>query len=322
VQYTKENDEDRQAILESCGFHFIRIVPDEYDEEVLIKKIEEEIKEYELLYVIDIDPEKLWDELQDASIDVDFFNFIGKSIVSNKKYCTDFEDIVKYLQYSNKANAKKLLLEKFNINIDFILIKQNDLKNRDDIFCSSILMSNNLSAQGGHNKQYIFLSKFAFYTFALLAQTTKGKQIRKWIVDVYGKYQQLLIYARQNIILKKKEQESKNAIVLYRQRQKSKDERRESLNKKKLNRKDRALEYINRKKIHYEKVNLDNKMEISLYKEMCSMYEKELNDVYETCEKQNTDNKCISAIMNYALTLPTQTQRNKYKNIINKIISI
>jgi hypothetical protein len=47
-----------------------------------------------------------------------------------------------------------------------------------------------------------------------------------------------------------------------------------------------------------------------------------LNDVYETCEKQNTDNKCISAIMNYALTLPTQTQRNKYKNIINKIISI
>ena len=109
-----------------------------YNKTLLIEKIKDEIEEYELLCTIDINPNQLWRELQDQSIDKDFFNFIGKSVVLNKKYCVDFDDVVKYLDYSRKYNAKRLLLEKFKHDIDYIMINEEKIKRSDDIFCYSI----------------------------------------------------------------------------------------------------------------------------------------------------------------------------------------
>lgn len=215
-RYDEQSNEERQIILESCGYHFIRIDPDDYDEKDFIEKIDKQIREYELIYSIDINPEALWLELQDKSIDRDFFNFIGKSIVCTKKYCVDFDDVVKYLEYSRKSHAKRLLLDKFSASIDYVILKEKELKHRNDIFtCPE-------KGRSPPNKEFIFLTKFAFYTFALLSQTRKGKQIRTWIVNIYTKYQEVLVFTRQKLIDIKQNSDSKNAEKLYRMRTEAK----------------------------------------------------------------------------------------------------
>ena len=164
ANYSITDNEERQSILESCGFHFIRIVPKFYTEAELIKLIDKEINQFEILYSINIDHEQLWSQLQDMSIDKDFYNFIGKSIVSNKKYCVDFDDVIKYVGYSRKDNAKRVLLEHFKINIDYIKLKHNSFKNHDDIFVPSELRDQNTNIKALNKKEFIFMTKFAFYS--------------------------------------------------------------------------------------------------------------------------------------------------------------
>lgn len=221
--YDSKSNEERQIILESCGFHFIRINPTKYDKNEILDKVKKEIREYELIHTIDIEPDALWKELQNKSIDKDFFNFIGKSIVCNKKYCVDFDDVLKYLDYSQKHSAKKLLTDKFKNSVDYVILTQKELKIRTDIFYSTVHESK--KGSGGHNKEYIFLTKFAFYTFALLSQTRKGKQIRMWIVDIYTKYQEILIFTRTKLINMKKDVTKNNADKLYKQRNEEKFKR-------------------------------------------------------------------------------------------------
>ncbi len=264
-KYDEQSMEERQVILESCGFHFIRIDPKEYDKDEILEQIKKEIREYELIYSIDINPDALWKELQNKSIDKDFFNFIGSSIVCNKKYCVDFDDVVKYMEYAKKYNAKKLLLEKFTVNIDYIILKQEDLKNRDDIYCTHEVRTNK-NVRGGHNREYIFLTKFAFYTFALLSQTRKGKQIRTWIVDVYTKYQELLIYTRRKMIEMKKNTEQSTSLKLYKDRTDAKLNRTTRNHRRQLNNITTKAEKYKTERDEFKQTTHEQKIELDNYR--------------------------------------------------------
>jgi hypothetical protein len=80
-KYNEADHEDRQNILESCGYYFVRIKPEDYTRKELIKFIDQEINNYQTIYSQNIDPEILWKNLKNKNIDKQFFNVIGKSIV-------------------------------------------------------------------------------------------------------------------------------------------------------------------------------------------------------------------------------------------------
>jgi prophage antirepressor-like protein len=227
--YSEMDNEHRQTILEGCGYHFYRISPNMNDENVIIDMIDKQIKEYELLYSIEIDPNALWEQLQNKSIDKDFFNMIGKSIVCNVKYCVDFDDALKYLEYSKKANAVRLLQSKFTKGLDYIAGSKNNILSRDDILSCLPVKSSKINDKkwGGHNKEYIFLTKFAFYAFALLSQTRKGKEIRMWLIEIYNKYYELLTFTRNKLIEKQTNKHSSHVetIKLYKERAEEKQKR-------------------------------------------------------------------------------------------------
>ena len=175
-KYDKTDHEDRQKILESCGYYFIRITLNKMSNEELISKIDEEINNYQLLFAKDIDPEVLWSKLNKNSIDKDFFDTIGKSIVCNKKYCVNFDDIVEFVGYSRKDNAKHFLLENYRPDQDYIMCRKAELDDREDVLLLNIQERN--KSKASNNKIYIFLTKFAFYSFVISTNTRKAKEIR------------------------------------------------------------------------------------------------------------------------------------------------
>ncbi|AEQ60765.1 hypothetical protein [Acanthamoeba polyphaga mimivirus] len=101
-KYNKRDHEERQRILESSGYSFIRIRPGDLTEEELIKCIDNEINNYQIMYSKEIDIDSLWKKLKESSIDKQFFDAIGKSVVCSKKYCVNFDDVVEFLGYSRK----------------------------------------------------------------------------------------------------------------------------------------------------------------------------------------------------------------------------
>jgi hypothetical protein len=317
-KYTKIDNEERQSILESCGFHFLRIVPKRYTKNELIELIENEIDEVEVLYSIDINPTQLWTQLQDMSIDKDFFNFIGKSIVSNKKYCVDFDDVVKYVGYSRKNNAKRVLLENFIINVDYVKFKHNNLNNFDDIFVPSILSNQNTNIKAGilinqntsikalNKKEFIYMTKFAFYSFALMAQTQKGKIIKNWLVTIYHKYQELLVYTRQKMINLKNNQNDMVTQNLYDKRTNEKFKQYKIKNRRNITSLNGSLDYTRIKNKKLQNIVEYDKNQLKICHEVIGEQEIELNKCYELIDDKEIESN----------------NRAYHINIINAILCI
>ncbi|BCS82833.1 hypothetical protein QLL95_gp1290 [Cotonvirus japonicus] len=188
--YDKINHEDRQKILESCGYYFVRIKPGELDKDEIIGFIDKEINNYQIMYSANINPEVLWLEVKDKGIDKKFFDLIGKSIVCNKKFCVDFDDVVRFTEYTRKNNAKRYLLENFRNEIDFVSLKKSEIENRDDVL---LLSPEQQKTRGGSNRDYIYMTKFAFYSFVLAAGTRKSKEIRMQVLEIYRAHRNIIM---------------------------------------------------------------------------------------------------------------------------------
>jgi prophage antirepressor-like protein len=321
--YDKKDNEERQSILESCGFHFIRVIPNMHSSKELINIIENEINEYELLYSIDVDPDKLWIQLQDKSIDKDFFNFIGKSIVCNKRFCVDFNDVFKYLGYTRKDHAKHMLLEKFKNKIDYVVLKHNAIDHHDDVYVvPRKKRERNLSTNALNRLEYIFLTKFAFYTFALLSNTRKGKQIRTWIVEVYNKYQEILVSSRQKMIKLKQEQNGKIANELYNKRNDEKLQRYKNNKKKELNNANQALSYYKKECNYYKTICDENKSEFDNYNELFKEQENIICKQQSEIEFFIDNNKTINLILIVRNNSTNLNFIKKCDDIIKKILLI
>jgi hypothetical protein len=84
-----------------------------------------------------------------------------------KDFVIDFDDVWKWLGYTNKANAKKLLEKYFTISIDYVIIQNND---------------NELNGRGGHNKEVYMISIKTFKLFCIKANTIKSSEIHEYYV--------------------------------------------------------------------------------------------------------------------------------------------
>ncbi|BCS83608.1 hypothetical protein QLL95_gp0515 [Cotonvirus japonicus] len=192
--YNKDKD-DRQKILEACGYYFIEIKINEYSTQQLINYIDKEINNYQLIYSSKIDPEVLWKELQDTLINKQLFDFIGRSIVSTKKYCVNFDDVMLLVGYGQKIGAVRKLTNNYRINVDYVDLNYDEMKNNKNIDIQQV----NKPTHGGHNKRCIFLTKFVAYSFIIECQTVRAKEIKTHVINIYNCYRRLITKTILNI---------------------------------------------------------------------------------------------------------------------------
>ena len=299
-KYNKTDHEDRQKILESCGYYFVRIKPGYHTDKKLIKYIDDEIGKYKLLYSTKIDIDLLWEELEDNGIDKQFFDVIGQSIVCDKKYCVDFEQVVEFTGYSKKANAKRFLVDNFREEIDYVEIKKSELENHDDIFLQQSEQNQNISV--GRHRMYIFLTKFSFYSFLLASRTTTAKEIREHVIDIYSKYHDLLVHHRDYAIkeINNNCEDKTKSLVLYKQRYQEKIKSLRDSSNREINDLKKQVEYLQE--------SLDKKSESILYL-------KSYVDTYTSTNRQLRDENKIIKTDNSIIRRENTMIKNKQSEI-------
>lgn len=84
------------------------------------------------------------------------------------EFVVDFVIAVQWLQFSQKAHAKRLLTSKFTENVHYKLL----------------LPRTGEQTRGGHNKQHILLTVPAFKKFCLIANTAKSDEIHDYYIKL------------------------------------------------------------------------------------------------------------------------------------------
>lgn len=235
ANYDQEEDKQRKTILESSGYVIINLVPNILNYIICIEKIKNAIEEYEKVYSVEINVDLLWKELNDNSIERDFFNIIGKSITSNVKYCVYMDDVAKYLGYRCSNDAIRYINEYMDTD-SYVILNKEELNRTDINFAACKNGAKNNDVRGGHNKKYIFLTRFGFYNFCLLSGTKKAKQCRTWIIRVYEKYHDLLIYTRRYLLEKNAEANPAHSQQLFAMKKLADKEKYEERQNDKINR--------------------------------------------------------------------------------------
>lgn len=85
------------------------------------------------------------------------------------EFVIDFDSIWTWIGLSRKNNAKRLLISRMEEDVDYKIL---------------LLGKEHPDLRGGHNKETILLSANGFKSFCLLANTEKGKEIRKYFIKV------------------------------------------------------------------------------------------------------------------------------------------
>ncbi|BCS83383.1 hypothetical protein QLL95_gp0740 [Cotonvirus japonicus] len=307
--YHKKDHEHRQKILESCGYYFVRIKPGEYSNDELIEIVETEINNYKLLYSINIDPNILWNQLKDQNIDKKFFDTIGESIVCDKKFCVNFDDVVKFTGFSNTSNAKRHLKDNFREDIDYVMLRKSEIEDREDV----LLIINNQLKKPSNNKIYTYLTKFSFYSFVISSNTSTGKEIRNHVIDIYNKYHDLLISCRDQIINKNNNNHNDNleALELYKDRQNDKF-------KQLKEKKNRQIKDLQETKNNYKKLYDKQTTSITHLKSDISDYKKQIVDYKNNFVK--ISKLCDDLLAKNLNKRDSQIIKNKIKQI-KKLLS-
>lgn len=85
-------------------------------------------------------------------------------------YVIDLDNIWKWLDFSQKVNAKKILQRNFKINIDYKLYSQHEL--------------NQNTSHGGNNKETIMLNIKTFKLFCIKADTKKANELHEYYIKL------------------------------------------------------------------------------------------------------------------------------------------
>ena len=94
-------------------------------------------------------------------------------------YVIDFDNIWKWLGFTQKANAKRVLEKNFTINSDYkILLFKIEEQDKDQ--------------HGGHNKQTILLNINTFKLLCIKSDTEKANDIHKYFVKLEGLLQETI----------------------------------------------------------------------------------------------------------------------------------
>ena len=88
-------------------------------------------------------------------------------------FVVDLDKIWKWLGFTLKENAKRILTKHFNINVDFKNLARQEGQ-----------ASSNSEKWGGHNKQIVMMNIKTFKLFCLLAETQKAKEIHSYFIKL------------------------------------------------------------------------------------------------------------------------------------------
>ena len=116
---------------------------------------------------------------------------------STTDFVIDLDNVWKWLEFSNKDKAKRLLQNFFKLNVDYK--------------CLLTLKGEQKQGRGGHNKETIMLTIKTFKLFCIKAETTKAKEIHEYFVKLEEILQQTI--QEESNELKLQLEQAKNEIV-------------------------------------------------------------------------------------------------------------
>lgn len=91
---------------------------------------------------------------------------------NSNDYVINFDDVWKWIGFSQKIKAKQLLEKYFEINKDYKLYNYSDL------------IKNNIDIKSGHNKDTILLNIKTFKLFCIKAGTLKANELHEYFVKL------------------------------------------------------------------------------------------------------------------------------------------
>lgn len=116
-------------------------------------------------------------ELSDADKEIFQLNFISYlKHDQHNDFVVDFDDAWKWLGFSRKDPAKRLLTQSFVEDRDYRISLHPKVER-------SLLPK---EERGGQNKETILLTPFAFKEFSLLARTARGRSVRLYYLHLEG----------------------------------------------------------------------------------------------------------------------------------------
>jgi len=119
---------------------------------------------------------------------------------SSELFPIDFEDAWQWVGYTRKDSAKKKLLNNFTKGIDFQVFRQTAVNSTEQE-----LQPNS----GGRPNDVIMLTVDCFKSFAMMAGTLKGKEVRRYFLRCEAELKQRLEKDRQSFVQVDFEQEHK-----------------------------------------------------------------------------------------------------------------
>ena len=117
---------------------------------------------------------------------------------SKNDFVIDLDNIWKWLGFSQKYNAKRLLEKYFTINKDYKVLLLNTEEQKKD-------------ARGGHNKEIIKMTIKSFKLFCIKTETEKANEIHEYYIKLEEILQEVL--QEESSELKKQLEQSKEEII-------------------------------------------------------------------------------------------------------------
>ncbi|QSJ14159.1 hypothetical protein JYQ62_19675 [Nostoc sp. UHCC 0702] len=97
-------------------------------------------------------------------------------VESADEFPVDFDDAWRWIGYSRKDNAKTVLIQNFEINLDFLIFQE--MVNRPQ--------------GGGRYRECIKLTVDCFKSFCMMSGTSKGREVRQYFLQCEKQLKQLL----------------------------------------------------------------------------------------------------------------------------------
>jgi phage anti-repressor protein len=100
-------------------------------------------------------------------VETDWEAGVKAAAESDEEFPINFEDAWRWVQYSTKQKGKDRLIADFKLGTDYVLLNQKVEQ----------------SGRGGHNRQTILLTSDCFKQFCMMANTSRGKEVRLYFLQ-------------------------------------------------------------------------------------------------------------------------------------------
>lgn len=154
--------------------------------------------------------------IKKMTIDQEFFDLLNASFTTeeeqrfskhfslyagygkNKKdFVIDLDEVWQWMGFVNKKNSKNLLMKRFVLDKDYILLDTNVKQN----------------GSGGHNRKQIFLNIDTFKNMCMLSNSVKGKETRTYYIKMEEVFFEHLIKKHENIVDSLKKENAKKIAI-------------------------------------------------------------------------------------------------------------